>query len=59
MLYSFQAEEEDKLTLKEGDIIEDCVKNLGQGWWSGKLNDEVGFFPGSYVEVSFPGRFST
>ena len=56
MLYSFEGEEEDQLTLKEGDIIKDCDKNQGQGWWSGTLKDKVGLFPGSYVEVSFPPR---
>ena len=51
MFFSYEAEEEDELTLEEGDIIIDCAKH--DGWMSGTLHDKFGMFPGNFVKVSF------
>lgn len=49
-LYDYEADEEDILTLKEGDLI----TVLGQdpsGWWTGELGGKIGLFPGNYTEI--------
>ncbi|KAM9664926.1 nostrin isoform 2-T2 [Trichechus inunguis] len=48
-LYSFQAREEDELSLEKGDIVAIHEKK-GEGWWFGSLNGKKGHFPAAYVE---------
>ncbi|XP_058476231.1 nostrin [Solea solea] len=48
-LYNFKPEQDDELTLKEGDIL-DIYKKEEKGWWFGKLNGRTGHFPSAYVE---------
>ncbi|XP_063072164.1 growth factor receptor-bound protein 2-like [Engraulis encrasicolus] len=47
-LYDFQAEEDDELGFKAGDIIEvlDCTDSL---WYKGRLRGRTGLFPANYT----------
>lgn len=50
--YSYVAENEDELTLNEGDTISVLEKELeDSGWWKGELNGRVGVFPDNFVEI--------
>uniref|UniRef100_A0A8C3AXY3 Osteoclast-stimulating factor 1 n=1 Tax=Cyclopterus lumpus TaxID=8103 RepID=A0A8C3AXY3_CYCLU len=48
-LYDFTPEQDDELTLKEGDLL-DIYGKEENGWWFGKLNGKRGHFPSTYVE---------
>ncbi|KAM9347152.1 nostrin [Symphorus nematophorus] len=48
-LYDFTSEQEDELTLTEGDLIDIYAKEEN-GWWFGELNGRRGHFPSTYVE---------
>jgi len=50
--YSYTSQDEDELSLVEGEIVTILDKELeGSGWWKGELNGKVGVFPGNYVEI--------
>ncbi|XP_053397839.1 CD2-associated protein-like isoform X6 [Mercenaria mercenaria] len=50
--YSYAAENEDELTLNEGEIINILDKELeDSGWWKGELSGRVGVFPDNFVEI--------
>ena len=50
--YSYKAENEDELTLNEGDVITVLDKELeDSGWWKGELNGRVGVFPDNFVDL--------
>lgn len=52
-LHYYAAEDEQDLSFDKGDII--LVYEVNEnGWWRGKHGEEVGWFPGSYVEVRIP-----
>ncbi|XP_024435663.3 nostrin isoform X2 [Desmodus rotundus] len=48
-LYSFQARQDDELSLEVGDIVS-VHKKQDEGWWFGSLNGKKGHFPAAYVE---------
>lgn len=52
-LYNYEAQGEDELSLKRGDIVEvlstDAKISGDEGWWTGKLGDKVGIFPSNFV----------
>ncbi|XP_022596959.1 nostrin isoform X3 [Seriola dumerili] len=48
-LYNFTPEQDDELTLKEGDLLDIYTKEEN-GWWFGELNGQTGHFPSAYVE---------
>uniref|UniRef100_A0A8W8LDU3 SH3 domain-containing protein n=3 Tax=Magallana gigas TaxID=29159 RepID=A0A8W8LDU3_MAGGI len=49
-LHYYAAEDEQDLSFDKGDII--LVYEVNEnGWWRGKHGEEVGWFPGSYVEL--------
>ncbi|XP_044073484.1 nostrin [Siniperca chuatsi] len=48
-LYNFTPEQDDELTLKEGDLLDIHAKEEN-GWWFGELNGKTGHFPSTYVE---------
>ena len=55
-MYAFQAEEENELTFKPGDIIT-VIEKIDDGWWFGHFDGKKGLFPSNYVKassVSFP-----
>lgn len=49
-MHYYAAEDEHDLSFDKGDTI--IVYEVNEnGWWKGSHGDEVGWFPGSYVEV--------
>lgn len=48
-LYDFEPQGPGEIRLQVGDIIEVTNKNIGKGWWEGKLNGKLGQFPENYV----------
>ncbi|TNN01010.1 hypothetical protein fugu_012256 [Takifugu bimaculatus] len=48
-LYSFTSQQEDQLSMREGDLLDVHTKG-DAGWWFGGLNGKTGHFPSSYVE---------
>jgi hypothetical protein len=51
-LYDYNAQEENELTFKAGDVIIVIVED-DSGWWQGKLEknqSKEGLFPGNYCE---------
>nr|QXO74913.1 MAPK [Penaeus chinensis] len=52
-LYDYEAQGDDELSLRRGEIIEvlsQDVKISGdEGWWTGKINGKVGIFPSNFV----------
>jgi len=55
--YDYQAEMNDELTLRVGDVVTEVDKMEG-GWWKGRLGDKVGMFPDNFVKV-LPGGSKT
>ncbi|OUM69077.1 hypothetical protein PIROE2DRAFT_38570 [Piromyces sp. E2] len=50
-LYDFTAQNAGDISFKRGDKIEIVKKtNNANEWWTGKINGQVGQFPGNYVE---------
>ncbi|CAG8504074.1 11876_t:CDS:10 [Acaulospora colombiana] len=49
VLYDYDAQSPEELTIKEGDVIEVTDRDVGNGWWEGTLNGVRGQFPASYV----------
>ncbi|XP_035899257.1 CD2-associated protein-like [Anopheles stephensi] len=50
VIYSYQENKADELTLAVGDVIE-FFEEVEEGWWRGKLNGRVGVFPSNFVEM--------
>lgn len=51
VLFDYNTQESDELTLKKGDVISKIQKREG-GWWEGTIKDgRRGLFPGNFVEV--------
>ena len=53
MLFDYDAEADDELTLKEGDIVRNIEKKE-DGWWEGDLHGKRGMFPENFVEEIKP-----
>ena len=49
VVYTYEAQDDDELSIKVGDIIVVISKDPS-GWWLGRLNGIIGQFPGNYVE---------
>lgn len=49
--FDYDAEQEDELTIKVGDVIRNVQMSEG-GWWEGELNGKKGMFPDNFVKVS-------
>uniref|UniRef100_F7BLG0 Rho guanine nucleotide exchange factor 7 n=1 Tax=Ciona intestinalis TaxID=7719 RepID=F7BLG0_CIOIN len=47
--YAYQRQNEDELTFGKGSIIQLTSKTEG-GWWEGKYNGKIGWFPSNYVK---------
>ena len=59
VLYSYTAENEDELSIEEGQVIYILQKDLeDSGWWKGELNGKVGVFPDNFVELLPPEEVS-
>ena len=50
--FDYDAEQEDELTIKVGDVIKNVQMSEG-GWWEGELNGKKGMFPDNFVKVGF------
>uniref|UniRef100_K1QWQ4 CD2-associated protein n=1 Tax=Magallana gigas TaxID=29159 RepID=K1QWQ4_MAGGI len=48
--FDYDAEQEDELTIKVGDVIRNVQMSEG-GWWEGELNGKKGMFPDNFVKV--------
>ncbi|XP_065563675.1 mitogen-activated protein kinase kinase kinase 11-like isoform X2 [Artemia franciscana] len=55
VLYDYEAQGDDELSLQCGDVIEVLSKDAkisgDDGWWTGKLGDKVGIFPSNFVST--------
>eukprot|EP00349_Pseudokeronopsis_sp_Brazil_P006004 CAMPEP_0202968046 /NCGR_PEP_ID=MMETSP1396-20130829/13158_1 /ASSEMBLY_ACC=CAM_ASM_000872 /TAXON_ID= /ORGANISM="Pseudokeronopsis sp., Strain Brazil" /LENGTH=448 /DNA_ID=CAMNT_0049693869 /DNA_START=1 /DNA_END=1347 /DNA_ORIENTATION=+ len=49
-LYDAEAEAEDELSFKVGDMIE-VLETSDDGWWKGRLGNKEGLFPVNYVKT--------
>ena len=53
--YNYTAQNEDELSMKEGDIVYIVSKECeDDGWWKGELKGKVGVFPDNFVKVITP-----
>ena len=50
MTFDYDAENDDELTLKEGDIVK-VLDQEEEGWWKGELKGKIGVFPSNFVEL--------
>lgn len=52
VVFPYEAQNDDELTIKEGDIVtlinKDCID---VGWWEGELNGRRGVFPDNFVKL--------
>ncbi|XP_030564616.1 uncharacterized protein LOC115765266 isoform X3 [Drosophila novamexicana] len=57
-LYDYDAQGEDELTLRRGQIVvvlsTDSEVSGDVGWWTGKIGDKVGVFPRNFVTDADP-----
>lgn len=49
-LYDHEAEADDELNFKTGDVVE-VLETSDDGWWKGRCHGKVGLFPVNYVEA--------
>ena len=45
VLFDYEAEEDNELSLREGETVED-VEQIDEGWWSGTVGGRSGLYPG-------------
>ena len=50
VLYSYEAQEEDELSIVAGELVE--VLSAEDDWWLGRSGERVGTFPSNYVEAA-------
>ena len=52
-LFDYEAQGEDELSLRVGQVVEILSKDAkisgDEGWWTGKIRDKVGIFPSNFV----------
>lgn len=55
VIFPYEAQNDDELTIKEGDIVtlinKDCID---VGWWEGELSGRRGVFPDNFVKLLPP-----
>ncbi|RXG72743.1 SH3 domain-containing kinase-binding protein 1 [Armadillidium vulgare] len=52
VMFPYNAEHEDELELREGDVVVVISKDLeDKGWWKGELSGKVGVFPDNFVHL--------
>ncbi|XP_060755683.1 SH3 domain-containing kinase-binding protein 1 [Neoarius graeffei] len=55
VLFPYDAQNEDELSVKEGDIVTIISKECADaGWWLGELNGKEGVFPDNFVKLFVP-----
>ena len=52
-VYTFKGEERGDLSFNKGDLME-LVGTVGSGWLKGRINELLGIFPASFVEILKP-----
>ena len=50
VLYTFTAEAENELSIKEGDIVH-LIRHVNDKWLEGELDGKVGMFPKDFVQI--------
>ncbi|XP_048851241.1 SH3 domain-containing kinase-binding protein 1-like isoform X3 [Brienomyrus brachyistius] len=51
-IFSYEAQNEDELSIKEGDIVAIINKECADpGWWQGELQGRQGLFPDNFVRL--------
>jgi hypothetical protein len=50
-LYDYDAQEDNEISFKEGDIITN-LNFVTDDWWEGVVDGKCGLFPGNYVQVN-------
>uniref|UniRef100_A0A0P4WA05 mitogen-activated protein kinase kinase kinase n=1 Tax=Scylla olivacea TaxID=85551 RepID=A0A0P4WA05_SCYOL len=54
ILYDYEAQGDDELSLRHGEMIEVLSRDVkisgDEGWWTGKINGKVGIFPSNFVQ---------
>jgi hypothetical protein len=51
VLFDYEAVEENELSLKAGETIQDIDMSYDTWWYGANEHDEYGYFPGSFVEI--------
>nr|XP_056717705.1 SH3 domain-containing kinase-binding protein 1 isoform X2 [Euleptes europaea] len=52
VIFPYEAQNEDELTIKEGDIVTLVNKEcIDAGWWEGELGGKRGVFPDNFVKL--------
>ncbi|XP_047205819.1 SH3 domain-containing kinase-binding protein 1 isoform X2 [Girardinichthys multiradiatus] len=52
VLFPYEAQNEDELTLKDGDVINIITKDCADaGWWKGEIGGRQGVFPDNFVKL--------
>ncbi|XP_026217797.1 SH3 domain-containing kinase-binding protein 1 isoform X2 [Anabas testudineus] len=52
VLFPYEAQNQDELTIKEGDIINIITKDCADaGWWMGEVGGRQGVFPDNFVKL--------
>lgn len=55
VIFPYEAQNEDELSIKEGDIVTIINKECADaGWWLGELNGKQGVFPDNFVKLFLP-----
>ncbi|CAI2169478.1 9273_t:CDS:10 [Funneliformis geosporum] len=49
VLYDYESQSPEELTIKEGDVIQVTNRDVAEGWWEGILDGVTGQFPANYV----------
>lgn len=48
-IFDFEAQGDDELSFRKGDIIK-VTQKVDDSWWRGEFNGQEGLFPVTYVE---------
>ncbi|XP_072306618.1 SH3 domain-containing kinase-binding protein 1 [Eucyclogobius newberryi] len=55
VLFPYEAQNEDELSLKEGEVINIITKECADaGWWMGEIGGRQGVFPDNFVKLIVP-----
>ncbi|KAM3860370.1 SH3 domain-containing kinase-binding protein 1 [Diretmus argenteus] len=55
VLFPYEAQNEDELTIKEGEIVGIISKDCADaGWWMGEIGGRQGVFPDNFVKLLLP-----
>uniref|UniRef100_A0A3B4AQ17 Osteoclast-stimulating factor 1 n=1 Tax=Periophthalmus magnuspinnatus TaxID=409849 RepID=A0A3B4AQ17_9GOBI len=55
VLFPYEAQNEDELSIKEGEVINIITKECADaGWWMGEIGGRQGVFPDNFVKLLLP-----